>query len=485
VALLVLVRRRWLALLALLAGCTSTPNVVASEPAYLRPATTTESIASPGGSFRIHFTRTGADAVPPADVDGNGTPDFVDYIAAQYDMVLARYTAMGFRAPLSDAMVTPDNGGDGKFDVYLVSFAGMGGEADGQFTREQCSASGCIGYMLEANTFSTGVYPSWQYGARLVAAHELFHAVQAAYADSLSAQGSTLAESTAVWASYQYDNSLSDLMDFGAAFLMRPDRALEIDPIGPVQPYAYGAAVVWEYYSTRFDPTLVVHFWDTLAITTTATASNWLDVLDTVLMTDHAIGFRATYADLAEWLMFTGARYDAMRGPQRGQLYTEVAATSVALPYTTLSTRIFPASSHYFLVSGDHVSVRLTNGDPSGIDVIAVGFAGNAFVRDARGVGQLDLMAAGADSILIALANGARSGMSDAVSICIAGIASDCSTTGTDAGVVGDASVPADATIAPAPAPSCGCRAGGGRASLVALGLLAAACLQRRRSPRR
>jgi subtilisin family serine protease len=477
---LLLMRRRSIVLLALLAGCASVPDVVASEPSYLRPTTTTESIATPGGAFRIHFTRTGTDAVPLADLDNNGTPDFVDYVATQYDMVLARYVAMGFRAPLADTALA-DNGGDGKFDVYLMQ-VGSSGEADGQFVREQCDASGCIGYMVEANTFSTGVYPSWQYGARLVAAHELFHAVQAAYADAISAQGSTLAESTAVWASYQYDSSLTDLMDFGASFLMRPDRALEIDPLGPVQQYAYGAAVVWEYYSTRFDPTLVVHFWNTLAITTSATAMNWVDVLDTVLMTDHGVGFRATYADFAEWLMFTGARYDATRGPPRGQLYAEVAATTITLPYTSLSTRIFPASAHYFLVNGDHVSVRLTNGDPSGIDVIAVGFNGNTFVRDARGVGQVDLMAAGADTVLIALANGARSGMSDAVSICIAGIASDCAMGG-DAGVTSDAAL-SDASVAPAPAPSCGCRAGA-RPSTVWLGVLGLACLRRRRSRRR
>src|SRR6185503_18073808 len=110
-------------------------------PPYYGATDVVESVVSPGGRFRIHFTRAGTHAVPLADADTNGTPD---YVALQYDMVLARYTTLGFRAPRSD-MAIADNGGDDLFDVYLLDFtAATGGGADGSFRREQCIAgAGC------------------------------------------------------------------------------------------------------------------------------------------------------------------------------------------------------------------------------------------------------------------------------------------------------------------------------------------------------
>lgn len=459
-------------------------------PPYYASTETVESIVSPGGAFRIHFTRAGTNAVPAADADANGTPDYVDFVALQYDMVLARYTTMGFRAPRSDVALAPNDGGDGLFDVYLLDFAAAtGGGADGSFRREQCVAgAGCTGYMLQENDFVGFGYPSVQYGARLLASHEFFHAVQAAYDDRLGAQGSTLSESTAVWASERFDPAQTDLEGFATAFLMRPDRALGVDPVGPVQSYAYGAAIVWEYYTTHYDDALVVALWDQLDMTTGATTDNWLDVLDTVLVRDYATTFHDSYVDFAEWLLFTGSRADAAHGPPRGAQFDAVTAMAVTSPYHTLSTRIFPASAHYFSVGGSQVSVRLGGTSPDGVDVIAVGFQGGHFVRDARGVGQVDLIAPGADTIMVVLANGATTGSSNVVSVCISGSASDCDTA-PDAGGSDASMGSSDAgTTPPPPAASCGCRAGSsprsGGALLGLLGVGIALRLPRRRSPR-
>ncbi len=498
-------RARAVAAALALAGCAGDPAAVAhvdelrpdtpgstDGPPYYAASETVESIVSPGGAFRIHFTRAGTNAVPPADADANGTPDYVDFVALQYDTVLETYTTLGFRAPRPDTGVA-DHGGDALFDVYLLDFtAASGGGADGSFRREQCVAgSGCTGYMLQENDLVGFGYPSVHYGARLLASHEFFHAVQAAYDDQLGAQGSTLSESTAVWASERFDPSQTDVENFSAAFLMRPDRALAIDPVGPVQPYAYGAAIVWEYYATRYDDALVVSFWDELDTTSGASTSNWLDVLDVVLARDHATTFHASYVDFAEWLLFTGSRVDEARGPRRGQQLAEVASMAVTLPYRTLSSRVFPASAHYFEVSGNHVAVRLGGAAPEGVDVIAVAFRDGFFVADARGVGQVDLAAATADTIFVVLANGATSGSSNAVAICIAGDASECDAA-PDAGMAmaDGGGAGADAGMAsPAPGGGCACRAGAGprtgRGLSVGLAGLVLARLRKRRDPRR
>lgn len=472
---LVLARRRRAAAAALLVlgGCAVDPAVAATE-GELRPDTpgttemmpnyaatdTVESIVSPGGSFRIHFTRSGTNAVNPRDDDANGTPDFVDYVAQQYDEVLARYTSMGFRAPRTDENVPVDHGGDALFDVYLLDF-GAGAGADGAFRREDCIVgSGCSGYMVMENDFVGFSYPSPRYGARLLASHELFHAVQAAYDDALGAQGSTLSESTAVWASERFDPAQTDLEGFSTAFLERPDRSLGIDPIGPVQPYAYGAALAWEYYATRFGDDLVVAFWEELDVTAGASVDNWLDVLDTVLTRDHASSFRSTYVDMAEWLMFTGVRFDADHGPARGSQLAPVATTDVTVPYQSMTLRVFPASTRYFTVPSPRVSVRLAGAAPEELAVIAAGFTGDGiFVADARGMGSVDLVATGATTIVVGVANGATSGTSNAVTVCIGRDPVDCTAMPDDAGAMPDAGVAADASAPmPTPAPAgCAC----------------------------
>ena len=44
-----------------------------------------ETFDSPGGSFKVHFTRNGNNEVPSDDADGSGVPDFVEEVAAAYD----------------------------------------------------------------------------------------------------------------------------------------------------------------------------------------------------------------------------------------------------------------------------------------------------------------------------------------------------------------------------------------------------------------
>src|SRR4051812_1400804 len=63
-------------------------------------------------NFRVFFTRTGANAVPLADADADGTPDHVSQVGQLYEDVLAFYLSRGFLAPLSDASLA-NNGGDG------------------------------------------------------------------------------------------------------------------------------------------------------------------------------------------------------------------------------------------------------------------------------------------------------------------------------------------------------------------------------------
>jgi serine protease len=491
-------RRRALAVaVALALGCASPPSDVRPTVQELRPDTTgstelpprydsteiVESIVSPGGAFRIHFTRLGRNAVASTDADADGTPDYVSLVAATYDEVLAFDVGQGFRPPVADGAVPVDNGGDDLFDVYLVDFAGS---SDGSFRRELCTdGAGCTGYMLQENDFAGYHYPSTRYAVRLLASHEFFHAVQAAYDDLLGTQGSTLAESTAVWASERFDPSLQDIEGFSSAFTTRTDRALAVDPIGAAQPYAYGASILWEFMTTTFDDALVRKLWEDLD---TATADQtWVTVLDALLVREYASSFAEAFPDFAEWLVFTGSRADSAHGPTRGDEFAEVAAVDVGLPYSDTSVRLFPGAIRYFAVPSSTLAVRLTGDGASEIDVIAVALTGTRFVSDVRGRGEATLSIPLAENAIIALVDTRLDGMSRVVSLCVAATDAECApavdagaddAASPDAGALGDAGV-----VAPPPA-SCGCRAGTS-GSAGSLGLVGASALLLARRKRR
>lgn len=460
---------------ALLSGCSGERVEARPTVAELRPDTpgsmelpprydttdVVESYVSPEGTFRVHFTRAGRHAVPLADEDADGVPDHVAMVGRIYDEVLARYEAMGYRRPLGDEAVPTDNGGDGLFDVYLLDF---GGGSDGAFRRELCTSDGCAGYMIQENDFVGSSYPSVGYGARLLASHELFHAVQAAYDDSLGTQGSVLSEGTAVWASERFDPALRDLEGLAYGYTERTDRSLGVDPATAGGAYTYGTGIVFEHLSVQYGEEIVRELWEDLAARTDG--AEWLVVLDERLRGSHGSSFEASFVALAEWMIFLGPRADATRGPANGASFEPVAAMLVTAPYEDRTVRMFPAAIRYFAVESGTTAVVLGGAEAANVDVIAVAFDGTTFSARASGRGSVTLDAPGADLTYVALVDGRTTGMSRVVSLCIAGSADACSASSSDDAGAGDAGLLADDTgasgadggAAPTPAAGCGCR---------------------------
>ena len=131
-----------------------------------------ESIVSPAGHFRVHFTRTGNHAV--ADEGMAGTPSYVLEAALAADSAYTvLVTNLGFLPPL------PDNGIDGEeLDIYIRdwngSFYGM--------TYFGNSAPSMT-YLVIDNDYTESSYATIGLAAlRVTVAHEFFHMVQLRYA---------------------------------------------------------------------------------------------------------------------------------------------------------------------------------------------------------------------------------------------------------------------------------------------------------------
>jgi hypothetical protein len=306
-----------------------------------------ESFDAAGGAFRIHYTRAGEHAVPSADVDGDGVPDYVQQVAAEYAAVGEFYAGeLGFERPLSDADVRGDNGGDDRFDVYLLDFATS---SDGEFRREGCLAGEpfrCTGYMLHENDFNGRNYPSLARATRILASHEYFHAVQSAYdADA----GRVIGEGTAVWASEQYDPTLTDLQGFVAGYLDNTERSLAQEPAGPFDQFSYGSSLFFQYLGERYGRDVIGELWQALRAQAAAEeAKAWPDVLDRLLRDAHDSSLAEAFTEFSSWNLFTGGRADAQRGYARGEGYPELEAKGVSLPYEDTALRVFPLAARFF-----------------------------------------------------------------------------------------------------------------------------------------
>lgn len=379
-----------------------------------------ESLASPTGEFRVHYTRQGTHAVASTDADGSGVPDTVERVARLYDEVLRFYRGRGFRAPVTDGDLL-DNGGDAAFDVYLVDF---NRSADGAYRREACRQDKpaiCSGYMVQENDFLGYGYPSVEVAERVVASHELFHAVQAAYdAD----QGSLLAEGTAVWASEQFDVTLPDFESQIRGYFQNTDRSLDKPLPGPVDPFSYGSAIYFQYLSERLGMDVIRELLEATEDGAGGTADPaWYTLLPAFLEA-RGSSFADSFATFVAWNTFTGPSATAGYGYARARNYPGFARTAVTAPVAEEALRVFYASAQGFTVGfdgRDPLEVALVADDLDGVVLMTAPMVAGRVQAPPTLVGapwRASLSTAGIGNVVVVVINTNTAGNSKRPTLC-------------------------------------------------------------------
>ncbi len=306
-----------------------------------------ESILSPSGQFRIHFTRTGTDAVVGASV--SGTPTFVLEAAIAAD---SAYTVLvnelGFLPPQPDANV------DGpELDIYIKNW---GGSYYGMTYFG--SVIPAPTYLVVDNDYVESSYATSGLAAlRVTIAHEFFHMVQLSYAypfDPVQSNGYWY-EISSTW---MEEKCYPDIDDYHAYV---EDNFQEInfpnlndDAYGFSYSYGHGlfGQVLDQEYGTRSGQHIMLDIWENISgkeatdnLEEVLSASPWNSSL-----TD-ALGKYALYN------AFTGSRsITGMYYPDAAQL-AEVNAMEYAIPldYTAsfdFSLNAFEISYRRFTISG-------------------------------------------------------------------------------------------------------------------------------------
>ena len=200
------------------------------------------------GMIRVHYSSSGSNVAIMDDLDGSGTPDYIELVAHTANDVLEFYADLGFLYPLSESDVGLNNlGGTSAFDFYLVDF---GGNADGMFGIDGCRGTICAGHMVMENDFRGYGYPSLEEATDVLVSHELFHAVQAAYN---AGQPSWLSEGSAVWAEWVYNPEVQDFINLSSAYLSETERPIHKPPSGMTTAFSYGTAIFFAFWDEYYN----------------------------------------------------------------------------------------------------------------------------------------------------------------------------------------------------------------------------------------
>lgn len=299
-----------------------------------------------GARVRVHYARTGRHAL-----GGGGaptTPPLAAAVARVADETLARLAGLGYRAPVRAGACASD--ASGRLDVYLVAFAG----ADGHAARETCAAEApgaaetCATFVLAARDLDVR-YGDAERGARIVVAHEAFHAVQAAYAAEVAP---FFSEGSAQWATDALFPGLGDLERNLPAFFADPARPLDSEAGGVTTSALYAAAIWPVFLARRYGAELVRE--------TLEGCARGRDALDA---TDEALAARGgalgdAFGEMATWNAATGARAPAGDDAARDALgyadaarYPEVALEDLA-PGSTREGVTSGLGARYFRARG-------------------------------------------------------------------------------------------------------------------------------------
>ena len=299
----------------------------------------------------VWYTTDGPHAVNRASSRSDHVPDDVATVAAVTSDALTRYAAMGFRAPLSDSLSPScgSNGGDARFDVYLVNMRG----ADGLSVPEagRCASDSpkqCASYLVAKSNFADS-YDSAELGIRTVLPHEAFHAVQNAYDVDLDR---FWAEGSAQWAAKALDPTLTDLERNLPAFFQQTSRSLDAPTSGVTAAFLYGSAIWPVFLSERFGEDIVRRVLEAEAVQGDAA----LAATDMVL---HSM--QSSLADefplFAAWNAATGARAGS-EGYENATNYPEVDASALSDSGAQAITSGL-ASFYYFAQTETATQIRL------------------------------------------------------------------------------------------------------------------------------
>lgn len=265
---------------------------------------------SPGGQFKLHYNVTGPNAVPTADDNSNGVPDYIEKVADYCDSSWRTIVLnLGYMQPPSDGMI----GGDSKYDIYFEEMQYYGYTSfESNGPNPWNDAVSWISLHRNFYNFPPNNDPEGnQWGAaKVTVAHEYFHAVQFAY-DVYEALWWMEASST--WMEDVVFDVVNDNYNYLGSFFSSPQTALTDDSY-----HAYSTFIWNKFLEERLDTVSVKKIWGGCIYGTVYNATN------DSLQSNYGYTFDSALAEFTSWNYITDYRDDGLHY-EEGVYYDAVA----------------------------------------------------------------------------------------------------------------------------------------------------------------
>lgn len=262
-----------------------------------------ESMISPRGLFKIHYTQSGRQAA---------TEDFVQQVATTFDEVYAfEVERLGYQPPPSD------QGLDGpEYDIYIVDHPGYG-ETTIDPTLSKQVFHGVSSWIQIDNDF-THTPTKGLDAIRVTAAHEFFHMIQLGYRNIELDPIDTRFwfESSATWMEDVVYDSINDYYHYLDYFFHNIER-----PFYTFDGYhEYGLAVFNHMLAKKYGTGFMRQIWSEMK------TSGLFEALDRSLVAVKS-NLAMELAEFAVWNFFTAARADTTRFYPEGPFYPQIKAS--------------------------------------------------------------------------------------------------------------------------------------------------------------
>ncbi len=287
----------------------------ALDALFTRPQELPLSYVSTSGRYRIHYSVEDMHAVPTGDADSDGIPDYIEEVAAAFDSSARCLVGqLAYRAP-------PDDGGvDGpEYDIYVLAQSdGVYGFTTPESPIHSTSRNDFTSYIQIDNDFNNGHFSAGLDGARVTAAHELFHAIQFGYRDAIVASEYFYYELCSSWMEDIVYDDINDYYSAVPVYLGRTD--FPFNKFERFTLFNYGAAI-WNRMLTHVfgDLNLVRETWELMQSGQTV-----LPAIDTMLGRRNT-DFNEQFTWFSLWNYHTGSRSDTTHFYREGAHFPEVA----------------------------------------------------------------------------------------------------------------------------------------------------------------
>ena len=348
------------------------------------------------GHFKVHYATSGTDAPPLTDSNSNGTPDWVETVAATLENVYSSYSSLGYQP----APTTPGTA----YSIYLRDLAPL--NYYGVTTSGVAAASATYPYAVTSwmeldNNYTDDIYHPTTYtplqSLQITAAHEYHHAIQFGYNYYFDVW---YAEATSTWMEDELYDGVNQLYSYIPPWFSNSILKLDLDPQhedtddSDPKGAGYGRWIFNRYLVEKHGASsLVLKVWQKLAVLDPATSpvNSWGEikmtwVLDSLLSTTYNstlatdfFGFTKRVYKRDEW---TNHPYDVTRihvySPVTTYSAYPVSVTSNPVPAVTLPHYSF--AFYRFLPSSS---------SPDTLTITLVGTSGikaTAFIKSSGGI---------------------------------------------------------------------------------------------------